>query len=121
MEGLRTWTELRKDGLCGLTPDEKSVIASLLGAAEGNVECMTDFISDSSIPMRLGRRPFYRSSIPVDEFISTLMTVSQKSRRNSFLPRGSILRVTMKEKPDAQTVLGELGEWCYLEYPSKNL
>jgi len=120
MEASRSWDELRKTGLCGLTPDEKSVIASLLHGAEGKVECVTDFMSDSSVPMLIGRRLYFSSLIPVDEFASSLLTVCQSSRRNSFLPRSSILRVALKEELDPKSAFGGLGEWCYLDY-SKNL
>ncbi len=121
MESLRTWTELRKVGLCGLTPDEKAVVASLLGGAEGTVECVTDYPSDVSSSMRLGSKPYFRSLISIDEFVSTLRTISQSSRRNSYLPRESILRVRVKEYFDVRSALDGLGEWCYLEYSSKNL
>ena len=120
MEGLRTWTELRKEGLCGLTPDEKAVTVSLLDAAEGTVECVTDYPSDASSPINLGGMQYYRSVIPIEEFVSTLRTVSQTSRRNCYLPRGSILRVRAKNRFDARPALDGLGEWCYLDY-SKNL
>jgi len=121
MESSRTWTELRKVGICGLTPDEKAVVVSLLGGAEGTVECVTDYLSEVSSSMRLGSRQYYRSTISIDEFVSTLRTISESSRRNSYLPRESILRVTAKEYFDARSALDGLGEWCYLEYSSKNL
>jgi hypothetical protein len=121
LEGLRTWTELRKAGLCGLTPDEKSVIVSLLEGAAGTVECVTDFFSEASSPMRFARRQYYRSVISIDEFVSTLRTVSRSSRRNCYLPRESILRVRVKERFDIHPVLDGLGEWCFFEYSSKNL
>jgi hypothetical protein len=114
MEGFRTWTELRKTGLCGLTPDEEAVIASLLQTGDGSVECVTDFLSETSFPLRLGRVQYFLSRIPVDEFVSTLRTVSKSSRRNSYLPRDSTLRVRVEKKFDLGADPGGLGEWCYL-------
>ncbi|MDA4122782.1 MAG: hypothetical protein OK456_06340 [Thaumarchaeota archaeon] len=113
MESLHTWTELRKEGLCGLTPDEKKVIGSLLASAEGTVECLTDYVSEDSSPVQFERRQYYRSTIPVAEFLSTLRSVSEASKRNSYLPRESILRVTLDETT-AQPSLDGLDEWCYL-------
>jgi hypothetical protein len=121
MESLRTWTALRNVGLCGLTPDEKAVIASLLGGAEGNVECVTDYFSEMSSSMPLGRKQYYRSTISIDEFVSTLRTLSHSSQKNSYLPRESILRVRVNERFDSHSALDALGEWCYLQYSSKNL
>ena len=113
MESLHTWTELRKEGLSGLTPDEKKVIGSLLASAEGAVQCVTDYVSENSSPVQFDRRQYYRSTIPVAEFLSTLRTVSEYSRRNSYLPRESILRVTL-DKTAAQPSLEGLDEWCYV-------
>ena len=121
MESLRTWTELRRVGLCGLTPDEKAVIESLLEGAEGTVECVTDYFSEKSSPILIGRRLYYRSTISVDEFAATLRTVSQSSQRNSYLPRESILRMTTKDRFEFRHVFEGLGEWCYVDYSSKNL
>jgi hypothetical protein len=121
MESLSLWTQLRKVGLCGLTPDEKKVIASLLGAAEGTVECVTDYLSEMSSSVQLGRRQYYRSRLSINEFVSTLRTVSHSSQKNSYLPRESILRVTVTKGFDIRSALDGLGEWCYLEYSSKNL
>jgi hypothetical protein len=121
MEGFRTWTELRKAALCGLTPDEEAVISSLLRTGDGSVECVTDFLSETSFPLRLGRVQYFLSRVSVDEFVSTLRTVSKSSRRNSYLPRDSTLRVRVEKNFDLDADLGGLGEWCYLGRSSKNL
>lgn len=120
MEGLRTWTELRKTGQCGLTPDEKVVVTSLLEPARGTVGCLTDFLTEASSPVVIGRSLYYRSELPIDDFIATLRTISSPLPRNSFLPRDSTLSIRADSEPRTGEALSTLGEWCYLEYP-KNL
>ena len=121
MESLRLWSELRKAGLCGLTPDERTVIASLLGSHRGTVDCVTDYYTDVCIPMQIGRNLYYQSTLPISEFVSSLRTFSEASKRNSYVPRDSILRLTADDPIDAAAALQGLGQWCYLDFASTNL
>ena len=119
MEGLRTWSELRRMGLCGLTPDEKAVVSSLLSDTRGTIECVTDYVSESSSPMMLGKRQFYRSEIPIREFVSNLGTMDRPHSRRCYLPRKSVIRVNATRDLDARSALAGLGEWCFLNLDPK--
>jgi hypothetical protein len=115
MESLRTWTCLRRDGLCALTPDEAAVLRHVLGRASGasQVECVTARPRLGSRPLQVGRNLYYRSTVPVAEFLASLRTVdSDGAGSASYLPRDSVIalpgvRVEMRLDAD------ELGEWCY--------
>lgn len=116
MEGLRLWSELRREGESGLTPDEKQVISHLLISAEGSVECVTDYPNDECSVIRVGRRQFYRSLLPAGEFASRLRTIDSQSAKNSYVPRTSVIRIRARSLPSVR--FGpELGEWCYLLAP----
>lgn len=118
MEGLRLWSELRRQGESGLTPDEKNVVTCLLSRAEGSVECVTDYPTDGCSVMRVGRRQFYRSLLQAEEFASRLRTVDSQSAKNSYLPKTSIVKMRAYSFPSPR--LGpELGEWCYLVPPKR--
>jgi len=67
MESLRTWSYLRRDGLCGLTPDEATVLRRLLGraSASSQVECVTASPRQGSKALQEGRMIYYRSAVPV--------------------------------------------------------
>jgi hypothetical protein len=117
MESLRTWSCLRKDGLCGLTPDEGAVLKRLLGGAPGSsrVECVTAKPTEGSRAIQEGRRVYYRSTMPVADFLRSLRTIdSGGADTASYIPRDSILsldraRVQGRIRPE------ELGEWCFSE------
>ncbi len=116
MEGLRLWLELRRSGECGLTPDEKESISRLLRDAERVAECVTDYPTDGCSILQFGKRQYYRSILPAQEFILRLRTISSGSTKNSYLPRSSVLRVGAGSLP-AFSFGADLGEWCYLEGP----
>lgn len=114
LESLRTWTCLRRDGLCGLTPDEAAVLRHLLGEASGSsrVECVTAKPRRGSRRLQAGRNLYYESSIPVSEFLSSLRTVdSGQADSASYLPRNSILTLP-RVRLDTHLTAEELGEWC---------
>ena len=116
MESLRTWTCLRRDGLCGLTPDEGVVLKHLLGRASGvsNVECVTDRPRPGSKPLQVGKNVYYQSTIPVAEFLSSLRTIDSGSTTSAtYLPRDSVLALP-RARLDTRLTADELGEWCYL-------
>lgn len=115
MESLRTWSCLRRDGLCGLTPDEAAVLRRLLGMAPGSsqVECVTATPRQGSRSLQEGRRLYYRSALPVAEFLDSLRTIDSDGADSAcYLPRDSILslhgvRVYGRVPP------AELGDWCF--------
>jgi len=120
MEGLRIWTELRRSGLSGLTPDEKAAVSGVLIGSDRNVECVTDYPTDGCSVLQVGRMQYFRSSVPAGEFTSMLRTVSSSSSRNCYLPRSSLIRVKAKSLPEFPTA-EDLGDWCFLEFPPKRL
>jgi hypothetical protein len=117
LESLRTWSCLRRDGLCGLTPDEAAVLRHLLGRASGSsqLECVTARPRQGSRALQEGRRVYYRSTVPVAEFLESLRTTdSDGADSASYLPRDSVLFLP-GVRIDARIPPAELGEWCFLE------
>jgi hypothetical protein len=116
LESLRTWTCLRKDGMCGLTPDEAAVLKHLLGRASrsSQVGCVTARPRQGSKPLQAGRNVYYKSVVPVPEFLSSLRTAgSGRADSASYLPRDSVMELP-GARIDARLRMDELGEWCYL-------
>jgi len=117
MESLRTWTCLRTDGLCGLTPDEALVLRRLLGraSAASRVECVTAKPRKGSRTLQVGRRVYYKSTIPVGEFLSSLRTLDSGGADSaSYLPRDSVVSLP-GVRVDTRLSADELGEWCLVE------
>jgi hypothetical protein len=115
MESLRTWSCLRKDGLCGLTPDEAAVLKRLLGSSPGSsqVECVTAMPREGSRALQEGRRLYYRSTMPVGEFLHSLRTIDSGGADNaSYLPRDSVISLP-GVRVEARIPPGKLGEWCF--------
>lgn len=115
MESLRTWSCLRKDGLCGLTPDEAAVLKHLLGHASesSRIECVTARPREGSRALQEGRRLYYKSELPVAEFLDSLRTIdSDGADSASYLPRDSIISLA-GIRVDARMPPAELGEWCF--------
>jgi hypothetical protein len=118
MESLRTWTCLRRDGLCGLTPDEALVLDHLLGRAPRSfrVECVTSKPREGSKILQVGRNVYYESSLPAKEFLASLRTVDSRAEATdscSYLPRDPVIALRGL-RVDEHIVAKELGEWCYL-------
>ncbi len=114
LESLRTWTCLRTEGLCGLTPDEAAALKHLFGKAssESRVECVTAMPRDGSRRIQAGRNLYYKSSVPVSEFLSSLRTIdSMQADSASYLPRVSVF-VLHGARVDIRLDAEELGEWC---------
>jgi len=115
MESLRTWTCLRRDGLCGLTPDEAAVMRHLFGRASrsSQLECVTAKPRQGSGVLQAGRNVYYRSTLPVAEFLSSLRTVgSDGADSASYLPRDSVIRLG-GVRVETRITAEELGEWCF--------
>jgi hypothetical protein len=115
MESLRTWSCLRRDGLCGLTPDEAAVLKHLLRRASGSssVECVTARPRQGSRAIQEGRRLYYRSVLPVTEFLASLRSIdSDGADSATYLPRNSLLSLA-GTVVDARIPREELGEWCF--------
>ena len=118
LEARRTWKELRRSARCGLTPDERFMIRTLLENSKGKVEVITDFPVEDSRTLRVERNNFFRSALDVEEFAATLATFEARGSRNSYLPMSSLLVLERYKAPSHQRMkeaLEELGEWCFLE------
>jgi hypothetical protein len=117
MESLSTWTSLRRDGLCGLTADEAEVLKQALrmATAGSRVDCVTTWPCKGSMPFQVGRRVYYRSSLPVPEFLSSLRTLDSADGFSSasYLPRDSKVS-TPHARIDTRALAEEVGEWCIL-------
>jgi hypothetical protein len=114
LESLRAWTCLRRDGLCGLTPDEAAVLKRLFGKASGasRVRCVTAKPRLGSRRIQIGRNLYYESAVPVAEFLSSLRTIdSVRADSASYLPRDSIFTLR-RMRVDTRLTADELGEWC---------
>ena len=120
MEGLRIWTALRREGKCGLTPDEKAAISKVLLGVDQPLDCVTDYPTEGCSLLQTGRKQYYFSSVSSGEFVSRLRTVSSTYSRNCYLPRSSVIKVKAKSLPTFD-IGEELGEWCYLEIAPKSL
>ncbi len=115
LESFRTWSALRKDGLCGLTPDEAVVLKRILTNAprSSQLECVTAKPRQGSKALQEGRRLYYRSTIPIAEFLDSLGTIdSEGAEAASYLPRDSIISLS-GVRIDLRVETGELGEWCF--------
>jgi hypothetical protein len=120
MEGLRIWNELRREGECGLTPDEGEVVSRVLAGVDHPLECVTDYPTDGCSMLQVGRRQYYRSLVSAGEFVARLRTVSNAFSRNCYLPRSSVMRVASRTPP-AFPESEELGEWCFVGLGPKSL
>jgi hypothetical protein len=118
MESSRLWSALRESGESGLTPDEKLAVQGLLEAANGEIECVTDYPTEGCRPLQVGSARYYMSKLGAQEFASSLRTISSSSYRNSYLPRDSILKIEGRSL-DWDFLSRDLGEWCYLDFPPK--
>jgi hypothetical protein len=116
LESLRTWTCLRRDGLCGLAPDEAAMLRHVLGRASSasRVECVTATPRRGSRRLQVGRNLYFESAVPVSEFLSSLRTIdSGQADSASYLPRDSVLALPVV-RLDTSLAADELGEWCRL-------
>jgi hypothetical protein len=116
LESLRTWSCLRRDGLCGLTPDEAAVLKHFLGRASSSsqLECVTAKPRQGSVAFQVGRRLYYKSTMPVAEFLNSLRTIDSGGADSaSYLPRGSVILLP-GVRVDTRVPPAELGEWCFV-------
>jgi len=117
LESLRIWSRLRRDGLCGLTPDEAFALRHVLGKASSSLKlkCVTAKPREGSRRLQAGRNLYYESEIPIPEFLSSLRTIDSGSTQSaSYLPRDSIFSlrgIRLDMSIDARA----LGEWCSVD------
>jgi hypothetical protein len=109
------WEALRASGDCGLTPDEKLIVSSLLDGARGPCPLVTDFLAADSRPVVYGRKRYFESSVQSTEARGTLRAIGQKGVRNSYLPRHGLLKLPhpWPSPREMREALGQLDEWCY--------
>jgi hypothetical protein len=117
LESLGRWTALRRQGDCGLTPDEALVLGSLLEGSDDTIECVTDYPVEGCTPTHIGRRALYRCKVPAAEFVRNLRTTSRSSAKNTYITRSSVLTITREPGAIDAVLSKELGEWCYLTLP----
>lgn len=119
LEGSGLWDALRRQGACGLTPDEAVVLRHVLADHDEDIDCLTDYPTEGCSPTQAGRHAFYRSRISASEFLVNLRTISEQRSRNTYLPRSSVLGLKKAPKELDSSTSSELGQWCYLEPPTK--
>jgi len=113
LESLSTWTCLRREGLCGLTPDEAEAVRRLLKSVpeSSQVDCVTASPTTGSRPLQMGRKVYHRSRLPAPEFLSRLRTMESGTADSAaYLPRDSVLK--LDGQVDSVLSSAELGEWC---------
>ena len=123
IEALGTWESLRKRGLSGATPDEVQVMRVMIGRTGTIVNALTDYPRDGASVRQLGKRLYFESPVPVDEFVSNLPSVDDKNVRNSYMPKTASLEVRGYRPPspsDLSLALGALGTWCFFVPKSSN-
>jgi hypothetical protein len=119
MESLRSWSCLRRDGLCGLTPDEAAVLRRLLGGASrsSRVTCVTARPRRGSRVLQEGTRLYYRSTMPIAEFLGSLRTIDSDGVDSAcYLPRDSVLSLP-GVRVDPHVPPADLGQWCFAGLP----
>jgi hypothetical protein len=116
LEAASNWAKLRAIGDCGLTPDERLAASSLVGSADLVGPLVTDFPTDESSSMFIGRRMYFQSVVPGPEAGTALREVGEMKRRNCYVPRDGVFRnfgpSLMMEC--SSEVASEAGEWCFL-------
>jgi hypothetical protein len=112
------WTKLRRDDACGISPDEHSVITSILSANSGGCEMVTDFPVEGSRVRVIGTKQYYASLLSCSGIASTLRSASGRQERNSYLTEsGTVVLDSVKRHAPHELlrVLKGLGEWCYFD------
>jgi hypothetical protein len=114
IESSSNWMSLRKEGLAGLTPDESAALSCAAvagGVTKDLVPCVTESPRDGSVPLQLGRRMFYKSSLPTDDFLDSLRVLGSSPRPPvTYLPKDSILSFASLG-PEPRVPRRVLGEW----------
>lgn len=115
LESSSLWDELRASDSSGLTPDERAVYAPLLSGEVVGCRILTDYPTDDCTVTRIGRRRYFNSEAAGSEAAINLREIGVKRPRNSYLPRGSIIRVDgyLRQEGELRHVLDGLGDWCF--------
>lgn len=110
------WDELRSEGTCALTPDEKAIYSVVLSSRTSLTPLVTDFPTEGSVVRRIGHRQFYDSRLEPAEAASTLRGLGPAQERNAYLPRDSILSLSPAPLPTDELLdlFEGLGDWCFL-------
>ena len=115
LESGPLWKVLRASGECALAPDEHEVVRLLLRGATGRCRVVTDYPTDGSAMVRLGRRRFFDSVVSPDEAASALRMAGTRAPRNSYIPRDGTLALdggsTLLSEEGAR-LFDVLGDWC---------
>jgi hypothetical protein len=115
MESSSLWQGLRAAGSCALTPDEDAVYSLLLSSSSLASPLPTDFPTEGSTVIRIGRKQYYSTRIDASEAASTLRDVEARGPRNTYLPRSSFLSLSSFRIPRRalRRTFEGLGEWCF--------
>ena len=118
MERGGLWWELRSRGLSGLTPDEALVYSRVLAVASGTCTFLTDFPTRHSKMTLIGKRVFYKTELPVEQFAGMIGTMPGRVGRNVYLPENGMMNFTHQRDlspADRSEIISNLGEWCTYE------
>lgn len=120
LEAFATWRNLRTSDESGLTPDEALVLRTIIGKVGQTVRVVTDYPNDKARVIQMGRKIYYDSTLPAEEFVSNLRTLGMRNPRNSYPPRNCIFEVGRLSPPSAtelRDLSEEIGEWCCYSVP----
>jgi hypothetical protein len=121
IESGSTWTMLRSEDACGLSPDEGLMITTVLSRC-ADCELVTDFPTHRSKTTFARRKAFFASALSPADVTETLRQAGGRRERNSYLPRDGVVRVRGLDAPSSGewiAQLRELGEWCYFSPVSR--
>jgi hypothetical protein len=111
-----TWKLLRRSNISGFSPDECSVIKSVLYFASGTVRVLTSFPNDISETIRIGTKYYFISDMDVREFTRYLEDFSSSSRKKAFLLQNCVLYLEYIDLKSVFNSSFEVGQWCYFYF-----
>lgn len=123
LEALTLWGALRRKGISGSTPDEVQVLRTVVGEMGTVMNAVTDYPREGASMRQLGRRLYFSSPMPVEEFAANLPSSGAMNLRNAFLPRSAALEVQGCRAPPGSRLsaaLASLGTWCFFRPKSSN-
>ncbi|HZW84403.1 MAG TPA: hypothetical protein VFE91_00670 [Nitrososphaerales archaeon] len=114
------WKALRGSGLCGLTPDERTLIGLLFSKSERVNGLVTDFPTEGGEVKVVGHLQFYKSTLSGPEAARLLRSVDTRGTKNVYLPREGVLELERSASPSSREIaeaVVEMGEWCGFDLP----